>query len=201
MLQLLFEQEQRLEEYLRECITFDGVCAGACSTTGKGTKEKHTKQQAAEDGSGYPYRQVKNIGVRDSTIGSKRAAGKSTRKGSGDLVSSLGDDHRPNEGNTVTNNSASSAAPAATDGVSRGVYGKGDIVRATPDAAERPATLSGRADDDDGFEKVESWMAGVRSEQGGRVQGEDAVGVSLGEEGVVRRPREGSLLVPFPSRT
>ena len=206
MLQLLLEQEQRLESYLREWVNFGddgpGYLAPPTPTLGKGSDHR------SDEGGGGVAEQLREQGV--GAGGGKR-------------------------GGMVPGVSSSGGAAAAVVGivaagvsgeVSRGVsWGEGGGVleafppRCSPDhrVSTTAATAivmerEGGGEERDGFENVESWVegggAGVVAAGAGEVLGKDAIGISSrgqgGEVGVVTSRTEtkeeaGALLVPFPS--
>lgn len=170
MLQLLFEQEQRLEGYLRECITFDGGARPVFPGRHEGDSVRGGEdgvrvgsggggRRSGDTPSSYRSRAISSSSPRSSLSRKKGDTVEEKDEASGDV---------PREREMVEPSSVRVNTPT---------YGN-----AIGDAEE----------DEDGFEKVESWMA--EGLEGGPERG----ALGPGERG--RGERDGSsLLVPFPS--
>ncbi|CAM9756730.1 unnamed protein product [Scytosiphon promiscuus] len=196
MIQLLFEQEQRLEGYLRECITFDGNSAGPLA---EGAEESAVEKEAA---TGAPH-------VSD-TGGSKageRPAVKGDAVGSGGGSSTVvpmttsgvsGGVLRPGKGG---GGPAGKKAASPTSSLSPSRVSAGDVEKFSPVCTRGSSQMGGDGHDpggtevEDGFERVDSWMA--EDFPGGAVGA--AAAAADADALRMQREREGSLLVPFPS--
>lgn len=195
MIQLLFEQEQRLEGYLRECITFDGNSAGplaegAVDDPGESKASTGAPQDSDSSSGGGGSGGVRSTVVGDYAVesvggGSSRAPVTTNEVARGDLRKGRG------VGKIPSSSSSSSMSPSI-----------GDVGKFSPASTRESSPMGGDGDDpggtielEDGFERVDAWM--VEDFPGGAI----GVAAAAADADALRmqREREGSLLVPFPS--
>lgn len=181
MLQLLLEQEQRMEGFLRDWVTFENGGAGCLTQPPPPPLCMVRKGSNAEVDVGRG--RVPSKGSCDSNSSHSRGGGGgiSSDKTSPRLVSNdVG-------GDTV-------GTGFSTEGR---LEKEGGALRISPPYGVSTAGVKGE-EEGDGFEKVESWMAAVESE--GDARGFDESSGDAEEGGHGEGVGEaGSLLVPFPS--
>lgn len=196
MIQLLFEQEQRLEGYLRECITFDGNSAGplAAGAGGEDTDENYaatvSPPQGSDSGGGGGGSSGRRPTVERDAVGSDDGAPRGTVTTS----------HVSGGGLRSGGGTAGTTTTASSSSLSSSIV-RGDVGNFTRVSTRGSSPMGGEGDDpggtelDDGFERVDAWMA--EDFPGGAV----GAAAAAAEADALRRQREraGSLLVPFPS--